>query len=61
MRRYAAAALLAILLVTSGCTLAEGVFWAGGNKYYSAGSDYDSRTQHFDAEHDRWKQYENEY
>ncbi len=61
MRRLKAAALLALALITSGCTLAEGLFWAGGHEYYSEGSDYDSRTRHFDAEHDRWKQYENEY
>lgn len=55
MRRYAATAMFAIVLLTSGCSLAEGVFWAGGDEYYSAGSDYDSRSRHFDAEHDRWE------
>ena len=53
--------LLTLLLLTaSGCSLAEGIFWFGGHESYSAGSDFESRKSHFDAEHDRWRQYEYE-
>lgn len=56
MRRLATIAILAILLLTSGCTLAEGLFWAGGSDHYTGGgSDFNSRSSHFAAEHERWE------
>jgi len=60
MRRMTATLILMTILATLGCSLAEAVFWSGGNNAYSAGSDFDSRSHHFDEEHRRWQQYENE-